>query len=238
MKNFILLFLSLFILKSFGQNSIEVPKEFKKITRPKAGSAEWYTLNSSRNEFQVSNTNEKLEISKYNTSETCEIKTSDGKLIGIDVGEWGGKLFFVPTESAKKSFTIKNGNIKFIFSYKDKTYFIEGLSHMLFSAGALFELDISVDKISYKKILDFDDAPEAFAIYQDQIFIASHNKFYIIKDLKKEVIFANTFWSSLYPNSIAVFNDENVFVGMRGGIVKLDLIKKAKRFIKIISYVY
>lgn len=233
MKNFILLFLSLFLLKSFGQNSIEVPSEFKKTTLPKAGSVEWHKLNMHNNEFQVfSNTNEKLEVSKYKGSRTCEIKTSDGKFIGIDVGEWGGKLLFVPTESAKKSFTIKDGNIKFIFSYKDKIYFIEGISHMSFSAGALFELDISVDKISYKRILDFDDSPEAFTIYQDQIFIASHKNFYIIKDLKKEVIFENTFWISLYPNSIAVFNDENVFVGMRGGIVKLDLIKKSQTFYK------
>lgn len=232
MKNFILLFSCLFILKSFGQNSIEVPKAFKETILPKAWSTEWNKLNSSNNEYQVSNTNGKLEVSKYNASETCEIKTPDGKFIGIDLGEWGGKLLFVPIEGAKKSFVVKDGNIKFIFSYKDEIYFIEGLSHMLYSAGALSRLDVSDNNISYKKVLDFDDAPEAFAMYQDQIFIASHKKFYIINDLKKEVVFENTFWSSLYPNSIAVFNNENVFVGIRGGIVKLDLIKKSQTFYK------
>ncbi|AWK04318.1 hypothetical protein HYN56_08740 [Flavobacterium crocinum] len=232
MKNFILIFLPFFILKGFGQNSIEVPKPFKEIITPRAGSDEWYKLNNANNEFQVSITDGKLEVSKYNASKSCEIKTQDGKIIGIDVGEWGGILFFVPTESAKKSFVIKEGNIKFIFSYKDKIYFIEGLTHMIISEGALFELDISGPTISYKRILDFDDSPEALTIYQDQIFIAGYKNFYIINNLKKEVIFENTFWSSLYPNSIAVFNNENVFVGMRGGIVKLDLTKKSLNFYK------
>ncbi|WP_343589350.1 hypothetical protein [Flavobacterium sp.] len=232
MKSYILLLLSFFILKSFGQNSIEIPKPFKEEITPRLRSDEWYKLINPYTEFQVSITDGKLEVAKYNYSEGCEIKTPEGKFIGINVGEWGGKLFFVPTESEKKSFVIKEGNIKFIFSYKDKIYFIEGLTHMITSEGALFELDISGATISYKRILDFDDSPEAFTIYQDQIFIAGYKNFYIIKDFKKEVIFENTFWSSLYPNSIAVFDNENVFVGMRGGIVKLDLTKKSLNFYK------
>lgn len=118
---------------------------------PRAGSNEWYKLINPYDEFKVLNTDGRLEVSKYNTSKSCEIKTQDGKIIGIDVGEWGGILFFVPTESAKKSFVIKEGNIKFIFSYKDKIYFIEGLTHLVTSEGALFELDISGATISYKE---------------------------------------------------------------------------------------
>ncbi|WP_343589352.1 hypothetical protein [Flavobacterium sp.] len=232
MKNFIVFFLSFFILKSFGQNRIDVPKAFEKTIPPKAWSVDWDKLHSSENEFQVFITDEKLEVLKYKESKICEIKTLDGKFVGINLVEWGGKLLFVPSESEKKSFTVKDGDIKFIFSYKDKIYFIEGISAMHNSPGALYELDTSGSTISYKKILDFDDVPQAFTIYQDKIFVVGHKNFYIINDLKKEMIFENTFWRSLDPNSIAVFNNKNVFVGMRGGIAKLDLTKKVLTFYK------
>lgn len=237
MKNTIKIFCAIYFLlhanNSYGQHNIKVPETFKETILPVAWSDEWYKLNNSKNEYQVSVADGKLEVSKYNSNETCEIKTPDGKIIGIDVGEWGGKLFFVPAENAKKSFIIKNGNIKFIFSYRDKIYFIEGLLHMIISQGALFELDISSDTINYKRILDFDDdAPQSYAVYKDKIFVAGHKNFYIINDLRKEVIFENTFWGSLHPNSIAVFNNENVFVGITGGIVKLDLTQKSQTFYK------
>ena len=50
--------------------------------------------------------------------------------------------------------------------------------------------------------------------------------------MQKELIFQDTFWSSLYPNSIAVLDDKNVFIGMRSGIVKLDLTTKTLKFYK------
>ncbi|AWK04319.1 hypothetical protein HYN56_08745 [Flavobacterium crocinum] len=218
------------MLKSFGQNSIDVPKAFEKTIPPKAWSVEWDKLHSSKNEFKVSIIDKKLEVSKYKESKICEIKTPDGKFVGINFAEWAGKLLFVPAESENKVFTIKDGDIKFIFSYKDKLYFIEGISVMHNSPGALYEIDTSGAAISYKKILDFDDVPKAFTIYQNQIFVAGYKNFYIINNLKKEVIFENTFWSSLDPNSIVAFNYENVFVGIRGGIVKLNLNKKSIKF--------
>jgi hypothetical protein len=72
----------------------------------------------------------------------------------------------------------------------------------------------------------------AFSIYQDKFLIATHERFYVVKDFKKELIFQDTYWSDLYPNSIAVFDDKNVFIGMRGGIVKLDLTTKTFKFYK------
>ena len=100
------------------------------------------------------------------------------------------------------------------------------------SGGALFELDTTDNKFTYRKLVDFDDAPEAFTIYEDKFLIATHERFYIVKDFKKELIFEDTFWSSLYPNSIAVLDDKNVFIGMRSGIVKLDLTTKTLKFYK------
>jgi len=228
----VLTILTLFILTSCGQTQVIIPEEFVETVPPRAGSSEWYPLNHSKNEFAVKIIDGKLEIIKVGEVNDCELNISNGKLVGVNRGEWGGSLTFVPTDTTKRRVEIKRGNIKFIFTFKDKIYFIEGLAHMGYSGGAIFELETTENKFTYRKLVDFDDAPEAFTIYQDKFFIATHERFYVIKDFKKELIFQDTFWRSLYPNSIAVFDDKNVFIGMRSGIVKLDLTTKTLKFYK------
>jgi len=225
-------FLPAFAVISCGQTQHSIPKEFIEIATPKAGSKEWYPLNYSQNEFGVSIVNGKLDVKKVKEVHRSELKMLSGTLVGINRGEWGGQLTFKPSDPTKKAIDIKSGNIKFIFEFKNKIYFIEGLAHMTYSGGAIFELDTTGYKFTFTKLVDFDDAPEAFTIYKDKFLIATHENFYIVKNFKKERVFKETFWSSLYPNSIAVLDDKNVFIGIRSGIVKLDLIDQSLTFYK------
>lgn len=103
---------------------------------------------------------------------------------------------------------------------------------MGYSGGAIFELNTTNNNFTFNKLVNFDDAPEAFAIYKDKFLIATHENFYIVKDFKKDLVFKETFWSSLYPNSIAAIDDKNVFIGIRSGIVKLDLTNNTLKFYK------
>jgi hypothetical protein len=103
---------------------------------------------------------------------------------------------------------------------------------MSYSGGIIFELDTIDNKFSYNRLIDFDDATEAFTIYQDKWLIATYQNFYVVKNFKKELLFKDTFWSSLYPNSIAAIDDQNMLLGIRGGIVKLDLTGKTLKFYK------
>lgn len=219
-------------MTSYGQTSVIIPKEFVETVLPESGSDEWYSLFYLQNDFGVNLIDGKLEINKVDKVDKCELNISNGKLIGVNRGEWGGTLSFVPTDTTKSIVEIKCGNIKFIFTFEDKIYFIEGLAHLSLSSGALYELDNTKGGFTYKKLIDFDDAPVGFSIYQDKFLIASYERFYVVQDFKKELIFQDTYWSDLYPNSIAVFDDKNVFIGMRGGIVKLDLTTKTFKFYK------
>ena len=227
-----LTFPTLFAITSCGQTTVTIPKEFIETDPPKTGSDEWFQLNHSQNEFGVSITNGKLDIKKVREVHKCVLKITGGILIGIDNGEWGGQLTFKPEDTTKKVIDIKQGNINFIFNFKEKVYFIEGLAHGSYSGGAIFELNTTNDNFTFTKLVDFDDAPEAFTVYKDKFLIATHENFYIVQDFKKELVFKETFWSSLYPNSIAVLNDKNVFIGMRSGIIKLDLTNKTLKFYK------
>ncbi len=228
----LLIVLQVFIITGCGQTTITIPKEFVETIPPKVGSDEWYPLNYSHNEFGVKIINDKLDIKKIQEVNQRELKITGGTLIGINRGEWGGQLTFKPEDTTKKAVDIKRGNIKFIFNFKDKVYFIEGLAHMGYSGGAIFELNTTNNNFTFTKLVDFDDAPEAFTIYKDKFLIATHENFYVVLDFKKKLVFKETFWSSLYPNSIAVLDDKNVFIGIRSGIVKLDLTDKTLKFYK------
>jgi hypothetical protein len=228
----ILILLLTFCLTGCGQTNISIPKKFVETTPPKVGSSKWLTLNHSKNEFGVKNKNGQLEIKKVKENNRCDFQLPQGTLTAIDNGEFGGDLTYYPSDETKKPVRIAGGNIKFIFDYKNKIYFIGGIAHGTYSGGALYELDTTAGQFKYQKKLDFEDAPEAFTIFDDKFLVATHENFYIIKKFQKELIFKDTFWSTLYPNSIAAFDDANIFIGMRGGIVKIDLTKKSFKFFK------
>jgi hypothetical protein len=93
----------------------------------------------------------------------------------------------------------------------------------------------AVYKFSYKEIIKLDSAPETVSIYKNKILIAGHRMFTIIENFEKENIVKEAFWHGLYPNSIAVKNEEEVYVGMRGGCSKLSLNSKAVKYFKYIE---
>lgn len=216
----------------FCQKNKFIPKHFIETIPPKFESEEWYKLNNSHNEFGVKFRNGKLEIEKTKEKNKCSLKIKDGTLVGMDGGEFGGQLIFVPDDKTKNTIKINKGNVKYIFNYKGRNYFILGYAHMGTSEGALYELERKNKDFTFKMLLDFGDAPQAFTIYKDKFLVATYGSFFTIQNFKKELVFEKIFWNGLYPNSIAVADDKNVFVGIRSGIVKIDLKEKSFKFYK------
>lgn len=205
--------------------------DFIETNQPNVPSKEWTQLNHSRNEFSVSIVNDSLIIDESKKFKT-ELLVKKGRLVGTDNGEWGGQLIFESNKWSYGERKIKKGNIRAIFQLNNQIYFVEGLAHMRSSSGALYSLSRNKNKFTYEKLIDFDDAPEAITVHNDIIYIASHESFFIIRNLKKETVFKKTFWSSLYPNSIAIKNEKNIFIGIRSGYVKLNAIEKKITFYK------
>jgi hypothetical protein len=227
----ILVAICLSAITALGQSYSEA--DFKRTKPPLYSTDEWYALNVSTDEFSVFNKNGQLEITKAGGDTNTQFKLPKGRLIGIDRGEFGGALKYIPNCKPKEAIQIKSGNVKLIFQYHDSIYFFEGLAHLTINNGALYRLDTANTTFTYTGIVGFEDAPEAFAIYNNQILIASHESFYILHNgLKKEVVLRNTFWRSLYPNSIAVIDEKHVYIGIRSGYVKLNLKTKELTFYK------
>ena len=232
MKKIVLLGFILLSLTHCKHVQVNIPADFVETEIPVAFSEDWAILNHSPNDFRVNNVNNELTIEKIKARNNAELQLDQGTLIGESKGEWNGKLIFKSNTKDNKEIEIKKGNIKFLFNFKGKIYFIEALSHLTYTGGAIYELKQDGNQFTYEKRLEFKDSPEAFTVYDDVFLIATHQNFYVVEDFKSKLIFRNTFWSSLYPNSLAVFDNEHVIMGIRGGIVKLNLIDKDMTFYK------
>lgn len=210
--------------------SITVPAGFVKVEIPNKGDDRWMILNHCSHEYGVKIIDKKLYIQETQEVDTCTFKIAGGTLVAIDHGEFGGELTFHPSDHPDSSILIKAGNVKYIFPFNQMIYFLEGIAHGDRSAGALYQLNRTNNKFTYSQILDLNDAPQAYAIDGDNILLATYENLYIIKNSQEELVFSKTFWASLYPNSIAVENDSSLFIGMRGGVARLNLKRKVVEF--------
>ncbi len=148
------------------------------------------------------------------------IKTEDihpGWFGGLDVPERNPI-----TKVVKDCKLLQSGNVQFIFRFKDSIYFLGGLAHGL-NFGSLFTIRCNADSFFITKALDLGDAPAAMCIHGEFIYLAGSKGFYMIdKNLHIQTILDNSFWYGLYPTSVIVLDEQNVFVTIRGGYVKIN----------------
>ncbi len=80
-------------------------KDFIACPIPKRLSKEWYEFNrASDRKFIFSLKNGKIQIDKFKSNSNVIFDIPNGKLIGINKGEWGGGLFFKAKDSTKQFF--------------------------------------------------------------------------------------------------------------------------------------
>ena len=60
--------------------------------------------------------------------------------------------------------------------------------------------------------------------------------FKVVEDFKKKNIIEEAFWWGLYPNNIVVKNEDEVFIGMRGGYSELSLVTGKAKFYHYMTY--
>lgn len=248
MKKLIVVFICFVFTNGFSQSAISIPANFVKESPPKVWSDDWYKLNNSSNAFSVKIIDNKLEVEKVVPATlTSKVKDDEvvlptGILKGTDGGEFGGSLMFYPKDTSKTAIKISRGNFKKIFRLDNKIYALAGTAHMGLDMGGMLQIDRGMPGIDtadnnfvIKNVINFYDSPEAYSIHNDSLFIATFKGFFVVKDLKKSAIFTDMFWEALYPDSVAVLNAENIFVGIRGGFVKLNIVNKSFEFYKNIK---
>ena len=199
------------------------PEGFRETPMPEKGSPEWIAMNRAISAFAVDVVDGRLVTGPAKSRSRCALVIPGGVLIGENDGEWGGNLMFKPSEGPKREILIKEGNITAIFLFQGKIHVLEGLAHLGTNEGALYILEPQGDSFLPKLLFTFDSAPYAAAPYGDTLLILAHDAFFTIHDGEKTAVFSKTFWGALYPNSLAAIDLENVYCGLRGGILKLNV---------------
>lgn len=79
--------------------------DFEACAIPKSGDKDWFIFNKATDkEFIFSLTLGKLEISKNKYNPYIQYNLPNGKLIGVNMGEFGGGLYYKPADSTKDIF--------------------------------------------------------------------------------------------------------------------------------------
>jgi hypothetical protein len=134
------------------------------------------------------------------------LTTPAGRFEGLDYGEFGGVLRFHGSAPQAPPVVVKQGNVRLIFEYHGRVYSSKASRTWAIGAGAV-PGDGTGPSFGYAQLLTFDDAPEAFAVVNDTVYIALSQGFTVLRALRPDAVVKRTFWGGLYPNSVAVFGD-------------------------------
>ncbi len=156
------------------------------------------------------------------------MEVSGGYLVGINHGEFGGRLLFVSTDGAEvydvagtSSRFAMSLNIRRFFRLGGRLFAIEGLSHLGLDRGQILEITKG-DKWIFKTLISLDSAPVYVSVYGKNRLILTNTAVYLL-DLGgtvEKILTAPFYWGLLYPTSLKVV-DNALYIPMRGGIVQI-----------------
>lgn len=151
-------------------------------------------------------------------------KVDNGYLVGFNAGEFGASLWWYGEEGQTK-YKISDDQIRGFFVNNGDLLAVEGLAHITISEGTLIRLSKdSSNKWVSTRLVDFRDAPYAATVSADgDIFVVTSNMLTRVSPVgDMAVLIDDAFWWCLYPTSVVVTADTTVYIGMRGGVAKIE----------------
>jgi hypothetical protein len=157
-------------------------------------------------------------------------KVDDGYLVGFNKGEFGGSLYWF-SEKGDTSYQISRVNVDYIFEYKKKVYMANGLFHMGTDLGKINEMRFADGKWKVEETVELPSKSNVILPYKDRMLIVTTKTILFFDGTNNfDFIKKDGFWNILYPQSAVIQNDE-LFVGMRGGVYKINLTTKKEEWL-------
>jgi hypothetical protein len=151
------------------------------------------------------------------------LPVDNGWLLGFDAGEWGGSLWWF-SKDGKEKYRISVDQVVQFLTMDSEVYALEGLAHMTISRGKVLQLSRGKERNGRWTARTFVVLPEAPAVAvrwgADLIVVIYSGLVRVRKNGTMEVLLSQTFWGSLYPNSIAIDHQGSLYIGMRQGVAK------------------
>jgi len=144
-----------------------------------------------------------------------EYPVTHGVLVGVDDGEFSeGGLFFKRWSRARDSTKLIDGDVHFIVPLHGTIYILEGLAHGS-SWGTLHEVDTMGGVIRPRKVYDLADAPTAYCIHNDSLFVAAHRSFFVVTKRTVELLIPDVFGKYGVTESMVVTAQGMIYAGVR-----------------------
>lgn len=175
--------------------------------------------NYSLDEWTVSSESGKVKIKKLDPKRTTNsvLRIHNGILTGTDHGEFGGKLTW---KSGSEEIVLHNSNITGIAQDGDYIYAVGGVAHMGIAEGFALKLNWEDGKFKIVKKFSFNSRPAGIVRLAPGNLIVPCNRGLelISNDSLKHLSDAKL--SYLYPNSVAVDDIGDIYVGMRFALAR------------------
>lgn len=162
-----------------------------------------------------------VKLSKDMIGRRSLFRTSDGWLIGFDAGEFGGGLWWFSRDGrdAKK---LLSQNVHAIYGTPDGIFVLAGLAHLSLDNGEIDQFVETEDKISLKFTANLGGSPEASTVRPDgQIVVATMHSVLLVDHVGKVHELYKSGENLVYPTSVVVDGQGNIFVAMRFFVLQL-----------------
>jgi hypothetical protein len=148
-------------------------------------------------------------------------RTIDGWLIGFDAGEFGGGLWWFSRDGRDKKKLLSN-NVHAIYETTDGIFVLAGLAHLSLDNGEIHQFVETQDEISLRLISNLGGSPEASTVQPDgQIIVATMHSVVLVDHVGKVHELYKSGEDLVYPTSVVVDGQGNIFVAMRFFVLQL-----------------
>ena len=187
----------------------------------------WTCANWSRDAWRVESdgTGSNMWIQRAEPkSREIVLPLQDGRLIGMNQGEFGGAIAWEATGASERMVILQGNPVAFVTS-PSGVFVAEGLAHLSLSQGRLLQLIWAGERWNVKNVVDLGAAPQAVTLVGPTTLLIVTTDGVTEVDLDKRVaipVFTNKRWVSLYGNSIVRLSSGAILIGMRRAVIKLS----------------
>lgn len=190
-------------------------------------SPEWYCVNWSRDEWDVSLSGDQSEmlITKRTIGEQRPVLhyDDDGLLVAFDRGEFGAVIWWVPSTGKEPSLVSREHLLAFV-STRRGLFGVTGYSHLTKSEGKILQfIKLPEKKWTVVPTLDLGSAARAiFRTAEDELLIAAHVGLLKVRLPDQRVLLHKSRGVyTLAPKSLVQDKSGVIFLGMRHAIARL-----------------
>src|SRR5262249_10255619 len=149
------------------------------------------------------------------------LRTTDGWLIGFDAGEFGGGLWWF-NRNGRDAKKLLPQNVHAIYKTPDGIFVLAGLAHLSQDTGEIDQFIETPDEISLRFIATLRGSPEASVMRSDgQIVVATMHSVLLVDHVGKVHELYKSGEDLVYPTSVVVDGQGNIFVAMRFFVLQL-----------------